>query len=114
MKKILFIALMAFSLSTQAQTVKKDTAQGYTYASIADVAVWPATATRISIRIVGDNLDKESAAAVFYYELRSEVGDVVRRGNITIAGADYTSWDANSLESTYDMVCDKLKLTIVD
>lgn len=114
MKKILFIALMAFSLSTQAQTVKKDTAQGYTYASIADVAVFPSTATRISIRIISDNLDKESAAAVFYYELLSDNGDKLQRGNVTIDGKTYTQWNANSLESTYQMVCDKLKLTIVD
>lgn len=114
MKKILFIAVMAFSLSTQAQTVKKDSVQGYTYASIADVAVWPAVATRISIRIVNDNLDIDNGSAIFYYELLAEDGTKLRRGNVTIDGSAYTSWDANSIENTYELVCDKLKLTIVD
>ena len=114
MKKILLsIALVAVCLSTQAQSVKKDTT-GYTYAQIADVIVWPATATRISISIVSDNLDKENGTAVFLYRLMDDAGVRLKGGNVTIEGSDYTQWDANSLESTYEMVCNKLKLTIVD
>lgn len=113
MKKILFITLTALSLSATAQTVKKDST-GYTYAQIADVQVWPTAATRISISIVSDNLDKVNGTAVFLYRLMDDAGVRLKGGNVTIDGSDYTQWNANSLESTYDMVCTKLKLVIVD
>jgi hypothetical protein len=114
MKKILIvIALVALTIGATAQTVKKDST-GYTYASIADVAIWPATATRISISILSDNLDKDNGAAVFQYRMMDESGVRLKTGSITIEGNAYLQWNANSLENTYQMVCDKLKLTIVD
>lgn len=114
MKKILLIAACIFAMSAQAQTVKKDTTTGVVYAKIQSVKVMDLTATRLSITLVNDNLDPVAGTAKFYYELLTNAGDRVYRGNVVITGEDYTSWNANSIDATYGIVADKLKLTIVE
>lgn len=117
MKKILLsIALIAIGVASKAQTIKEDTVVNYTYASIAPEKIFPNTATRIRLIHRGDNLEKNPmrAQAVIHYWLMTEDSKVLFDADITIEKGEYIKWDANSLESTYDMVCNMLNLTIVD
>ena len=113
MKKILLAATLLFALNAGAQTVKEDTTVHYTYVSIRPVMVYPNTATRLRLQLASDNLELNVAQAVFKWTLMDENSKALTTGDLTIEKGDYTDWNANSLEDTYSLVADKLKLTIV-
>ena len=114
MKKILLAAALFAAMNTTAQTVKEDTVEHYTYASIQPVTVYPNKATRLRLQLAADNLEKSTSQAVFRWTLLDESSKALATGDYTIEKADYENWNANSLEDTYLMVALKLKLTIVD
>lgn len=70
------------------------------------------TEDKLLLRVVSDDLFSQ---AVFYYELRTVGDDVVTNGNITMAGTDYTTWNANpdATPAAFAWAADQLNLTLL-
>jgi hypothetical protein len=115
MKRIFFAIAMICALQAGAATVKVDTVVHYTYVSIRPVLAYPDTATRLRVVQLFDNLeaDPERAQTVFHWYMMNESSKVLADGDLTIEKEDYEEWNSDSLENTYLMVANKLKLNTI-
>jgi hypothetical protein len=101
MKKILIAACLLASFTVKSQTIKYDSEHGYQYVSVQPVLSLDDTVTRIYTRLIFDDF---SDNATFYYELKNERSETVKRGNLTISGDDYSNWNANSQIEAYQFI----------
>lgn len=83
--------------------------------NISPVSIWKdgitSSATKLLLRVVADDLYSH---AVFYYEMRTADDNVVSNGNLTLSGADYTTWNtsANATPAAFTWAADQLNLTL--
>lgn len=70
------------------------------------------TAKQFALRSIGDNL---ATNATFYYELKTDLGEVLTTGNLVMDGSDYQNWNINPDANTeaYHWAATKLNLTIL-
>ena len=110
MKRI-FLTLMiavafcggAFGAQTE---IKYDTIGNYSYVSIAPIEALGQVITRLCVTIN----DNAVNTGTIYYELRTEGGDVFKRGNLMLTGEDYDGYSTN--EYLYNWVALKLSLIL--
>lgn len=83
--------------------------------NISPVSIWKdgttQSATKLLLRVIADDLYSQ---ATFYYELRTDTDDIVTAGNLTLGGADYTTWNtsANATPAAFTWAADQLNLTL--
>lgn len=108
MKKILLglILVGALNCSASPTEIKYDTVGNYSYVSIAPIEALGKKITRLCVTIN----DNAVNTGTIYYELRTEDGDVFKRGNMYLTGVDYDGYSTN--EYLYNWVASKLALLI--
>ena len=98
--------LGALNASASQTEIKYDTIANYSYVSIAPIEALGQTITRLCVRISDNAIN----TGTIYYELRTEDGDVFKRGNMLLVGADYDGYSTN--EYLYNWVASKLAILI--
>ena len=108
MKRIFLILMFGFALNaTASQTeIKYDTIGNYSYVSIHPIEALGQTITRLCVTIN----DNAVNTGTIYYELRTEAGDVFKRGNLLLTGEDYDGYATN--EYLYNWVANKLAVLV--
>jgi hypothetical protein len=108
MKRIFLILMLGFALNaTASQTeIKYDPIGNYSYVSIAPIEALGQVITRLCVTIN----DNAVNTGTIYYELRTEGGDVFKRGNLLLTGEDYDGYATN--EYLYNWVANKLSLIL--
>lgn len=108
MKRIILglCLLCALSSSAKQTEIKYDTIGNYSYVSIAPIEALGQVITRLCVTIN----DNAVNTGTIYYELRTENGDVFKRGNILLVGEDYEGYSTN--EYLYNWVALKLSLNL--